>query len=260
MPGLRAAAGGPAETVEVTEGQVDYHEMKEMSFEEKAQRAWDYQEIQNVMSAHSYYYEAQQQWAELDAIWSKREDIAYVPYSVGRQAVRDFYGAGNEWSRKEKLKIMNRLFPDVANIRENEGIGDMVIRLLSTPYIVIAGDGATAKGIWYSPSICTEIGQDGEPVPTLIWEKVEADFVKEDGSWKIWHLRPWPQFATPIDKSYIDGSRRSPGRTVVKKEPPRDEPPPEMAGPVGYHVKRVAKFEPELPRSYDTWEDSLSCV
>ena len=234
--------------------------MKGLTTKQMAQRALDFQEIQNIMAAHSYYYEAQRQWEELDTIWSKRDDIAYGPHHVGRDAVREYYGETNEWSRKEKLKIMNRIFPEVENIKKNEGIGDMVLHLLTTPYIEIANDGGTAKGLWYSPSLCTELDRDGEPVPTLMWEKVEADFIKEDGKWKIWHLRPWPQFAALIDRSYIDGSRPSPGRTVMKAPPPDEKLPVDMSGPVGYHVKRVAKFEPELPKPYDTWDDSLSCI
>lgn len=233
--------------------------MKEMTLEEKVQRSLDYQEIQNVMAAHSYYYEAQRQWEELDIIWSKRDDIAYGTHHMGREAVRAYYAATNEQGRKEKLKIMNKLHPDIENKKENEGIGDMVIHLLTTPYIVIARDGKTAKGLWYGPSICTEIGLDGEPIPVSIWEKDEADFIKEDGQWKIWHFRQWPEFMAPIDKSMVDGSRPFPGRTAFKAPPPpaTDE---KMSGPEPYSAKRVAKFEPELPKPYDTWDDSMSCV
>lgn len=234
-------------------------QLKEMSLEEKVQRSLDYQEIQNVMAAHSYYYEAQRQWEELDNIWSKRNDIAYGPHSVGRQAVRDYYGATNEWSRQEKLKIMNKLFPNIENAKENEGIGDMVIHLLTTPYIEVAGDGQTAKGLWYGPSICTEIGHDGEPVPVTIWEKDEADFIKEDGRWKIWHFRQWPEFSALIDKGFVDGSRPSPGRTAFKAPPP-EQFGPEAPGPKPYSARRVAKFEPGLPQPYDTWDDPMSCI
>jgi len=230
-----------------------------MTLAEKVQRALDYQEIQNIMAAHSYYYEAQQQWAELDAIWSKRDDIAYGMQHIGRKAVIGYYGKTNELSRQEKLKIMSGLFPDIKNTAENEGIGDMVLHLLTTPYIVIAGDGRTAKGLWYGPSICSEIGRDGEPVVVSIWEKCETDFIKEDGQWKIWHFRQWPEFAGQIDKSFVDGFKGFPGRTAFPGPQP-GKPEGAATGPAMYSARRVPKLEPKLPHAYDSWDDSLSCI
>jgi len=234
--------------------------MSEMTLEEKVQRALDYQEIQNVMAAHSYYYEAQKQWDELDAIWSKRDDIAYGQQHIGRKAVIEYDGKTNELSRKVKLEMMSKLFPDIKNTKQNEGIGDMVIHLLTTPYIEIARDGKTAKGLWYGPSVCSEVGHDGEPVVVSIWEKCETDFIKEDGKWKIWHFRQWPEFAAQIDKSFVDGSKGFPRRTAFPSPKPAEEPKAGAPGPAMYSSRRVAKLEPKLPQPYESWDDSLSCI
>ena len=143
----------------------------------------------------------------------------------------------------------------------------MVIHLTTTPYVVIAKDGKTAKGIWYGPAICVEIGLDGEPVPTLMMEKDEADFIKEDGHWKIWHYQQWPEFMTVLDKSVVDGSNPGPGRTAslisTEQRPPMvpgQEMPRRMGGAEQYSARRIAGWTPELPKPYDTWDDSLSCV
>ena len=235
--------------------------MKEMSLEEKVQRALDYQEIQNVMAGHSYCYEAQRQFEEIERFWSKRDDIAYGSQHMGRKAVIEYYCETNEWMRQEKLKLMNRMFPEIENVKENEGIGDMVVHLLTTPYIEIAADGQTAQGIWYVPSINLEIGRDGEPVPMTIWEKDKADFIKEDGKWKIWHFSQWPLFSAPIDKSYFDGSKSGPGRTFSKGPMPTPEQMRQgMSGPEPYSARRIAQFIPELPEPYDTWDDSMSSI
>ena len=231
--------------------------MEELNLEEKVQRALDYQEIQNVMAAHSYCYEAQQQREEIEKYWSKRDDIAYGHHHMDRKSVIEYYVETNEWSRQEKLKIMNNLFPDVENVPENDGIGDMVIHLLTTPYIEVARDGKTAKGLWYGPSICTEIGHDGEPVPLCGMEKNEADFIKEDGHWKIWHFNQWPEFGAVVDKSIVDGSRRGPGRTAFKGPSP-DQMSKMMAE--AYSTRRVANWAPGLPQPYNRWDDSMSCI
>jgi hypothetical protein len=91
--------------------------------------------------------------------------------------------------RQDLLDAYCKEHPEVANRRENLGYGCMSFRPASTPLVVLSGDGKTARGLWYS------IGQDSTWQPgggpaSCQWynDKIAADFVKEDGGWKIWHL------------------------------------------------------------------------
>lgn len=239
------------------------------------ERAQAYGEIQNIIAAHTYCYEAQQQAYEIENFWSKRDDISYSGQN-GRKAVINYFVNTNNAARKAKLKRMSELFPDeVKNVPENEGIGDMVIHLLTTPYIQVAGDCKTAKGLWYVPSINVEIGMDGEPVPVTIWEKCEVDFIKEDGQWKIWHFTQWVQFAHVLDKDIVGPAKLD--RPFFQAQPlegggeRQQGPPPEEAQSrqgvqagknrdLTYSTKRVADWRPELPGPYDSWDDSISAV
>jgi hypothetical protein len=233
------------------------------------QRALAYGEIQNVIAAHTYCYEAQKQAYEIETFWSKRDDISYGAQNVGREAVINYFVKTNDAAHKAKLKRMSELFPDeVKNVPENEGIGDMVIHLVTTPYIEVAGDCETARGLWYVPSVNVEIDQDGEPVPVTIWEKCEVDFIKEEGKWKIWHFTQWVQFAAPLEKSLVDGSWQlnrpffSPqpleGRQAAQQpmEPSQTRNGKDQA----YSTKRVADWRPELPKPYNTWDDLTTGV
>lgn len=234
------------------------------------QRALAYGEIQNIMAAHTYCYEAQKQHYEIENFWSKRDDISYGPQNVGREAVINYFVKTNDAAHKAKLKRMSELFPDeVKNIPENEGIGDMVVHLATTPYIEVAGDCKTAKGLWYVPSVNVEINQNGEPVPVTIWEKCEVDFIKEDGKWKIWHFTQWVQFAAALDKSLVDGSFQlsrpffSPQPLEGQEAGQQPAQQPKSAGQAKnrdqvYSTKRVADWRPDLPRPYDTWDDLTS--
>jgi len=230
------------------------------------QRALAYQEIQNVMAGHTYCYEAQKQAYEIETFWSKRDDISYGAQNMGRKAVINYFVKTNDAAHKAKLKKMSELFPnEVKDTPENEGIGDMVIHLLTTPYIEIAGDCNTAKGLWYVPSINVEIDEKGDPVPVTIWEKCDVDFIKEDGKWKIWHFTQWVQFAAPLDKSLVDGSwqlnrpfftpqpsEKQSGqqqKTAEQAKDGRDQT---------YSTKRVAGWRPDLPQPYDTWDNLKS--
>jgi hypothetical protein len=223
------------------------------------QRALAYQEINNAMAAHTYCYEAGKQSYEIENFWSKRDDISYNQNNT-REATINYYVKTNEASHKAKLKKMSELFPgEIKNVPENEGIGDMVVHLLTTPYIEIAGDCATAKGLWYVPSVNVEIDEKGEPVPVTIWEKTEVAFIKEGGKWKIWHFTQWVQFAHQLDKSIVSAMQLS--RPFFQPQQGEQQPGKQQAQQTQqnnndqtYSTKRVSDWRPELPKPYDTYE------
>lgn len=225
------------------------------------QRAIAYHEIQNLISAHTYCYEAQKQYYEIENFWSKRDDISYNNNGTREETI-NYYCVTNMKAREAKLKAMSELYPDeVKNTPGNLGIGDMVIHLVTTPYIVIAGDCKTAKGLWYVPSVNVEIGADGQPVPVTIWEKCAVDFIREEDQWKIWHFNQWVQFAAPLDKSIFDASFRlsrpffDPEQTHQDSEkPPMEQNQYSKEKDEIYSNKRVADWRPELPEPYETWE------
>lgn len=77
----------------------------------------------------------------------------------------------------------------IENIRDNFGYGDLIAHHVSTPCVVLADDGKTAKGVWYSLGVECTGNPDGSCKAMWYPERVCADFVKEDsGEWKIWHV------------------------------------------------------------------------
>lgn len=52
----------------------------------------------------------------------------------------------------------------------------------------LAGDGKTAKGLWYAIAQETEAQPDGTGKALWMPEKIAVDFVKENDDWKIWHI------------------------------------------------------------------------
>jgi hypothetical protein len=139
-----------AAIIALTYGSVFAAGNMEMTHSQAIQRLLDYMEIQNVMAKHSYYYGAQEQWKELDEAWSrKRDDISYGHndgYYVGRKSVEAYYGKTNENRRKQTLEAVSKIYPEIKNIKENEGVGDLVMHTLTTPYIEIAEDGQARTG------------------------------------------------------------------------------------------------------------------
>lgn len=217
-------------------------------------------EIQNVMAKHVYYYNAQKQSEEMDAIWAKAPDVAYGHnggFKVGQESVRNYYVGMNDRQRKKKLEIMSKLYPDVQNVEENEGIGDLVMMPVQTPCIEVSGDGKTAKGVWFSQGLNFEVGADGKPVAYSFWGKIGVDFIKEDGRWKIWHLAGYGDVMWRHDQNWVDSINPPLERTVDEGEfwDKAKEPPYRS-----YDAKTLPQYDPKPPEPYDTWDESLSYV
>lgn len=76
--------------------------------------------------------------------------------------------------------------------------GQLHVHAMMTPVIEVAADGRTAKGVWdsFGPNITS-----GSEVGNWLWVKYAVDFIREDGTWKIWHLQVYALFNTPYDRS-----------------------------------------------------------
>jgi len=82
--------------------------------------------------------------------------------------------------------------------------GTMNMHMITTAHVVVAGDGKTGKGIFYSPGFLTEIGSDGKPKSAWDFKRYAVDFVKEDDQWRIWHFAAFTDFVTPPNVPWTD--------------------------------------------------------
>ena len=167
-------------------------------------------EVQNTFSKHSYYHACARHVDELADVWVKEDG----PYSAtarwtsnsgiieGMTRIKKFYGDNLMEHLKNLLASASRIIPEIKNIPENLGIGfGHEMNFLTTPVIEIAGDGKTAKGIWYSPGVnlVGSVIEGGKTSMRGEWRmtKYGVDFMKEDGKWKIWHIRIYLDNAPP---------------------------------------------------------------
>jgi len=186
-----------------------------------AERALAMWQVQNVMSKHAYYHAAGMHLEELENIWvdenGPNADTAtfaspgWIMHGIA--AVKKFYGQVNQDNKVKELEEVSKLYPEIENIPENLGAGhEYAMHTNTTPIIEIAGDGKTAKGIWYSPGIGLSGKINGTNVSyggTFFWEKYGADFIKENGEWKMWHCQMWydwtPSFPSSMTASIGGG-------------------------------------------------------
>ena len=162
---------------------------------ERMERVWDIEEIKDLMARRGYYLGNDMRREELDDLWlleeAHRKTASFgsnLGYYVGMEEISYYYVVRHAARRQEQLDAYVAKHPEVENCRENLGMGCMPWYPVSTPMVVLADDGKTAKGMWYV--IGQESVSTGEKQADCMWYtgRVAADFVKENGVWKIWHI------------------------------------------------------------------------
>jgi len=178
------------------------------------ERALDAVRVQNVMSEHEYYHAAGFNLEEVDALWvSPTGEYAktacfFSPGWVmqGVATVRKNYGEGHQSDKEKAFEELKKVYPALAGLDAKTAAigGEFAMHTSTTPVIEVAGDGKTAKGIWYSPGLGLTPHVSGDSVQVgsiFFWEKYAADFVKENGQWKIWHLGMYYDFTPSFPES-----------------------------------------------------------
>lgn len=246
--------------------------MEQQLKEAKAQLqlADDYRQIMNAMAAHSFGYNSQNQKYELDQYWVKsREDIYYNGHTT-QKGVYDYYVNGTKEIRDQQRAIINRVYG--TEIPEDVNVGYRVMNMLTTPYIEIAADRKTAKGCWMTYNLLCRVNEVGVPEPNIGTAKMTAEFINEDGRWKLWRFRECGGgFELDTGLRYSNRPPQpwkpmAPGAVPVPgKEPaPYDETkdPAALVNKldwyVGYNPMTPTIYYPALPQPYQSWspEDS----
>jgi len=107
------------------------------------------------------------------------------------------------------------------------------------PVIEISRDGKTAKAAWFSPGIMVDASKNSQ---AWAWGKYDNDYVKEDGKWKIWHLRWYQTFETPFEKGWLYQQE-----TGSMRKPPLYPPDKEITHHLPYSPYRINYMVPEPP-------------
>lgn len=170
------------------------------------QRALDMHEIQNVMSRHAWYYSSGQHARELTELFAlEMPDVSWSngrEWWVGRDLLWDYYVTYFDEFRMRDLIAFAEVHPEVEVAPENLGSGTSMFHTNSTPVIEVAGDGQTAKGIWYSIGQVTQT-PGGNQTTTYMWERYGVDFIKVDGQWRIWHFLVMTDWAAAPAESWV---------------------------------------------------------
>ena len=227
----------------------------------------DQREIKNLMArmiSQDYFFRREKDMYA--KYWSKAADVSLGVndgYYFGAAAVAGYYQAIHERTVLESSLIRKKYPTRLGSLSDEEvyGVGVMRNRPLDTPVIEIAGDGATAKGIWNLHGSDVDLTPSGH-VSYWEWAKIAVDFVREEGEWKVWHMLYVRDLYVPNGQSWADAA--------PKKAYPEDEafaalkefrfPEPNIKRTVyeTYHNRRKAPAFPAYPEPYETFAETFS--
>lgn len=165
--------------------------MREYTDSELISRVWDVEEIKKVIYKRNIYLANEWREKELKELWvSEPETMKTASFGrntgwyVGMDAIRGYYVAKHEKDRRAQLAEIRKNFPEVTELHT----GCLSSHPATTGLVRLAGDGKTARAMFYSIAQETEALPDGTAKALWMPEKIAVDLVKENDGWKIWHM------------------------------------------------------------------------
>lgn len=154
----------------------------------------DRREIKNLMAKYITSLMLNRDKDLFEQFWSQSAADVCLGFNdgwyVGQEAVSGYYSALGQ-----KLKLTARLlkerFPEKLSGQTEEelyGIGPFEAKPVTNPYVVVAEDRKTARGVWMSQGADTEIEVYG-PLSRWTWGVYACDFIYEDSQWRFLHMQ-----------------------------------------------------------------------
>ena len=211
--------------------------------EERIDRLWSQEQIKDLMGRRQMYLANDWRARELDELWvSLPENKATASY-------------GRNWGYYTGLDNIRAWYVDELDKDvKNDNLGVLVMHPVTTPLVVLADDGQTAQGTWWS------LGFEGKPDETgeakVFWYgiKLAADFILENGAWKLWHLFESNDYEYECGTS-MGGCKTFPEPGTLKPELEFKTP----TIPMTAHKRCFGWVDgyPHLPDRYDTFSEDI---
>lgn len=239
--------------------------MRTYTAEQLVERWEDYRYIENMMGRRLYYGVLSKASTVFEDLWCKTAPDpclgTYFGYYKGYDAVRGYYEAQARLLAV-KARVAQKLHPaelGAMDVSELLGVGSFVADTVTTPLIEIAGDGQSAKGLWYIYGADVDYGPAGMKAE-WVFGRIGADFVKEDGQWRIWHLLRVEDIRSPFRHDWT--------APMPEQEPDVDfqaiadfqMPEPTVPATVleRVHARRPLLEIPRVPQKYETFSKTFS--
>ena len=233
------------------------------STEQLTQRWEDQRAIKNLMGKYANTVLLNREQEVFPRFWS--EDGPTLAFNDGvyrgAAAVKAYYDVCRDRNALVAGLLQKRFPERLGGMSEEEiyGIGPFKVMPLYCPIIEVAGDGKTAKGLWFCQGAKNDVEACGPRARwTLGW--FAADFRKEADGWKIWHM----QYVNDVDGTCGQSWGRE---AVVYPDLPEFAPLKDFAYPAYTETKTVRAYytpdrpiteAPAIPEPYETFADTFS--
>ena len=166
--------------------------LPDYSPEEELEAVLAKDEVMNIMGLRNYYYLCGDVPAVLDRLWVQS------PENRATASFGSNFGFYIGWEEIQRY------------VRETWSRLDISLesQTVNTPFIYVAFDRKTARGLWYSDGFVT----DSRGNTDIISQKVAVDFILEDDGWKIWHLVYGSDLVDALHTDPIEGDYGMLGR------------------------------------------------
>ena len=221
-------------------------------------------EIRNVMGRISHDYAVKQEGEVYRRYFSRREDVSLGLNEGGYRGSAAVAGYFDGLADEIRLssELIQKAFPEELGDKTAEeifGVGMVTYLPFESQVIEIADDGQTAKGIWNVRGSDCHLEVCG-PVSKWTYGWAAVDFIREDGTWKIWHMQLYYNIHQPCGTVF--------GKPEVNFEPypafaamgEFKLPEPNVPGPLfqAYYPGRPKAVSPACPVPYDTFANTFS--
>jgi hypothetical protein len=167
--------------------------------EELVVRLWDKEEVKDLMSRRCYYKQNDWRQRELEELWVTEDANKAsaslsnnLGYFVGMEDIRAYYVDGIQAKRQAQLELVQKTRPDA-----KYGNSVMNAHTYHTVMVELAGDGQTARYLCYDHGHQTDPQEDGTAKGYWTSGHLLADLKKENGVWKIWHIKSMHDLSIP---------------------------------------------------------------
>ncbi len=221
----------------------------------------DQREIKNLMGRYTRALLHKEEEEIPERFWSSREDISLGVnggWYLGRKSVGKYYQYFSDKMALTDSLVASR-FGGLKELQGAKGIGYLEMKALSTDLVEIAGDGKTAKGMWTCSGQVPEFTASG-PVTHLTFGTYAVDFIREDGTFKIWHMQYLEEINHPQGEKWWESVRQRPElpefQTLKDIQPPK--PDVETVLWEKWFPGRGICELPPMPEAYETFEETFS--
>ena len=220
--------------------------------------------IKNLMGRMSADYTLKKESQMYEKYWSARDDVSLgvnEGYYVGAAAVAGYYRALGQ-QIADQSRLIQSIFPAELSGKteaELQGVGTMDYKPVDTPVIEIAGDGQTAKGIWCLRGSHNQILPSG-PVAYWEWGWFAADFILENGEFRLWHLQYLQEVCRPNGAPWYGEEKQYPALEEFAPAANFRFPEPEHPTVLRtrYHAERPFTVSPRVPEPYYTFDETFT--